>query len=71
MAFADWKEFTYWLFKYRLASCDPARVASDTRKALAMLSRIEVVRLRDGDTGSPAKVLTELAFASAEGARSR
>jgi PAS domain-containing protein len=28
------KEFTYWLFKYRLKQCDKARVASDTRKAL-------------------------------------
>ena len=27
-------EFTYWLFKYRLANCDKARVASDTRKGL-------------------------------------
>jgi hypothetical protein len=32
------KEFTYWLFKYRLNNCDKARVASDTKKALAQLS---------------------------------
>ena len=31
------KEFTYWLFKYRLNHCDKARVASDTKKALAQL----------------------------------
>ena len=31
------KEFTYWLFKYRLKQCDKARVASDTKKALAWL----------------------------------
>ena len=31
------KEFTYWLFKYRLKQCDKARVASDTRKALDWL----------------------------------
>ncbi len=31
------KEFTYWLFKYRLDHCDKARVASDTKKALAQL----------------------------------
>jgi len=31
------KEFTYWLFKYRLKQCDKARVASDTRKALNWL----------------------------------
>jgi hypothetical protein len=31
------KEFTYWLFKYRLNHCDKARVASDTKKALKWL----------------------------------
>jgi len=31
------KEFTYWLFKYRLKHCDKAKVASDTRKALNRL----------------------------------
>jgi hypothetical protein len=31
------KEFTYWLFKYRLEHCDKARVASDTKKALEQL----------------------------------
>ncbi|MBI2847221.1 MAG: hypothetical protein HYX82_04995 [Chloroflexi bacterium] len=31
------KEFTYWLFKYRLKYCDSARVASDTRKGLNLL----------------------------------
>jgi hypothetical protein len=35
------KEFTYWLFKYRVRSQDGARVASDTRKGLATLSRID------------------------------
>jgi hypothetical protein len=30
-------EFTYWLFKYRFANSDSARVASDTRKALKLL----------------------------------
>lgn len=34
-------EFQYWLFKYRVKNQEPARVASDTRKALAQLSRIE------------------------------
>jgi hypothetical protein len=38
---SDYKEFTYWLFKYRVKTCDPARVASDTRKGLAALSRVE------------------------------
>ncbi len=31
------KEFTYWLFKYRLTQCDKSRVASDTKKALEHL----------------------------------
>jgi hypothetical protein len=31
------KEFTYWLFKYRLKQCDKAMVASDTKKALRQL----------------------------------
>jgi len=31
------KEFSYWLFKYRLRQCDKARVASDTKKALKRL----------------------------------
>jgi 8-oxo-dGTP pyrophosphatase MutT (NUDIX family) len=41
LSYADLKEFTYWLFKYRVRQCDPARVASDTRKALAQLSQLE------------------------------
>ncbi|MDD4985296.1 MAG: hypothetical protein PHQ43_05830 [Dehalococcoidales bacterium] len=32
------KEFTYWLFKYRLRQCDRVRIASDTRKALNRLA---------------------------------
>ncbi len=46
MSLAELKEFTYWLFKYRLRYCDPARVASDTRRAMAMLQRLEVCRSR-------------------------
>jgi hypothetical protein len=33
------KEFTYWLFKYRLKESEKARIASDTRKALEYLKR--------------------------------
>lgn len=33
------KEFTYWLFKYRLRQSEKARVASDTKKALDYLKR--------------------------------
>lgn len=46
ISLGQYKEFTYWLFKYRLRSCDPARVASDTRKGLAMLARLEAARQR-------------------------
>ena len=31
------KEFTYWLFKYRLKQCEKAKIASDTKKALEYL----------------------------------
>ncbi len=40
ISLAELKEFTYWLFKYRLENCDKARVASDTRKALEQLNII-------------------------------
>jgi hypothetical protein len=33
------KEFTYWLFKYRLKRCEKARIASDTKKALTYLKK--------------------------------
>ena len=36
-------EFTYWLFKYRFANSDSARVASDTKKALKLLEDWQVV----------------------------
>ena len=39
MGLSETKEFTYWLFKYRLNNCDKARIASDTKKALNELSR--------------------------------
>ena len=34
------KEFTYWLFKYRVNNSDPARTASDTRKGVAHLEEL-------------------------------
>ena len=40
--YAEWKAFTYWLFKFRLKKQDKARVASDTRKGLAQLTRMEL-----------------------------
>ncbi|TAK61247.1 MAG: NUDIX domain-containing protein [Dehalococcoidia bacterium] len=41
ISLAELRRFMYWLFKYRVANCEPARVASDTRKALAQLSSME------------------------------
>ena len=42
ISLTELKEFTYWLFKYRLERCDKARVASDTKKALEQLNRLKV-----------------------------
>ncbi|MFC1860257.1 hypothetical protein ACFLYC_01630 [Chloroflexota bacterium] len=39
ISLTELKEFTYWLFKYRLDHCDKTRVASDTKKALTQLKR--------------------------------
>jgi hypothetical protein len=41
---AEFAAFTYWCSKYRFRLAEPARVASDTRKALALLSRLEAER---------------------------
>ena len=41
---AELAAFTYWCSKYRFRLAEPARVASDTRKALALLSRLEAER---------------------------
>ena len=47
ISISELKEFTYWLFKYRLEQCDKARVASDTKKGLKEL------RSRSDRKGSP------------------
>ena len=39
ISLTELKEFTYWLFKYRVKQCEKAKVASDTRKALEYLKR--------------------------------
>ena len=39
---AEWQEFVYWLFKLRLRRQDKARIASDTRRGLAQLTRMEM-----------------------------
>jgi len=44
VSLADLTEFTYWLFRRRVSGSEPARVASDTRKGVAMLQRLESLR---------------------------
>jgi hypothetical protein len=39
MTLSELKEFTYWLFKYRIKKCDKSRVASDTKKALIKMQK--------------------------------
>jgi len=53
IALAELREFMYWLFKYRVKNSEPARVASDTRKAIAQLSSMEdaVRRARERRAG--------------------
>jgi hypothetical protein len=36
---SEMKEFTYWCFKYRVKTCEKARVASDTQKGLDWLRK--------------------------------
>lgn len=42
----EMREFTYWLFKYRLEHCERSRVASDTRKAMEYLKEQYVMILK-------------------------
>lgn len=41
LTLSDLKEFTYWLHKRRVNLWDPARVASDTRKAISRMESLE------------------------------
>ncbi|MDA0265192.1 MAG: hypothetical protein O3A93_13000 [Chloroflexi bacterium] len=41
LTLSDLNEFTYWLHKRRINLWDPARVASDTRKAIRRLEQLE------------------------------
>lgn len=46
ISYGEARAFTYWLFKFRVHENDPARVASDTRKALAQVSELEMAARR-------------------------
>jgi hypothetical protein len=55
---AEQKEFTYWLFKYRLKQSDKAKVASDTKKALVYFQRQREKHLARGNNSSSSKVIS-------------
>ncbi|MBI2852244.1 MAG: hypothetical protein HYX84_03970 [Chloroflexi bacterium] len=44
ISLTELKEFTYWLFKFRLKHNEKARIASDTKKALVWLNRQGLAR---------------------------
>ena len=48
MTLTEHKEFTYWLFKWRLRQSDGAKAASDTRKGLREYQRMAQVAARRG-----------------------
>jgi len=39
LTLTELKEFTYWLFKYRVRTSEKPKIASDTKKALALMYR--------------------------------
>jgi hypothetical protein len=54
------KEFTYWLFKYRLKMCAPPRVASDTTRGLERLRALEALRRPAASTLMPLQDVLDL-----------
>ena len=50
MTLTEHKEFTYWLFKWRLRQSDGAKAASDTRKGLREYQRMASAAARRGRT---------------------
>ena len=53
LTLSDLNEFTYWLHKRRIKIWDPARVASDTRKAIGRLDLLEQSRNGRLPAGKP------------------
>lgn len=58
----EWQAFTYWCSKYRFRTGEPARVASDTRKALALLSRLHAERARPNPVPEDAAYIDLIAY---------
>ncbi|MBN2240301.1 MAG: hypothetical protein JW712_11050 [Dehalococcoidales bacterium] len=56
------KEFTYWLFKYRLKQSDKARVASDTKKGLDWLRYKNAVIRKHGEHPVYTETIDVLSF---------
>ena len=54
LTLSDLKEFTYWLHKLRIKMWDPARVASDTRKAIRRFELLEQGRKSHPPAGETA-----------------
>ena len=54
------KEFTYWLFKFRLKMCPPPRVASDTTRGLERLQKLEALRRPAPSTFMPMQDVLDL-----------
>jgi len=50
MSISESREFTYWLFKYRLKNSDKAKIASDTGKGLKQLERMKRARRESNST---------------------
>ena len=69
LAYSDLKEFTYWLFKFRVRNGEGARVASDTRKGLVALSRLEAAYRKRTDPANRAQEVTTVEADLAEGTR--
>lgn len=49
MHISELKEFTYWLFKYRIMNSDKARTASDTKKGLDQLMMMKAPTPTDSE----------------------
>ena len=69
--YSDLREFTYWLFKYRVRNGEGARVASDTRKGLAALSRLENAYRRRAEPEAPAPEEATIESITTESERER
>ncbi len=57
LSVGELKEFTYWLFKYRLLKNDKARVASDTRRGIQQLQAMARERAMVPPYPDPDKVI--------------